>query len=162
MLGCRVSAPGGPCRDTAPGPRYSGPGPVLGVPTLLPWTLPATPCTGTVPTDTGGPKGMNCHCHNEQWCHTGHRCALTQPWGLWLGCGSTGCHCPSTSLWHSPCARVARCHGGTCPELEFALRMAAGGALAGGAVAPTSLPRSHPCLVLSPPPLTVWRRLDQY
>lgn len=59
---CRVSAPGGPCRDTAPSPRCSGPGSVLGIPTLLPWTLPATPCPGMVPTDTdtGGMKGRDC------------------------------------------------------------------------------------------------------
>lgn len=57
----------------APGPRCSGPGSVLGVPTLLPWTLPATPCTGTVPTNAGGTKGRDCHRCDEQWCHTGQR-----------------------------------------------------------------------------------------
>lgn len=150
VLGCRVSAPGRPCRDMAPGPRCSGPGSVLGVPTLLPWTLPATPCTGTVPTDTGGTKGRDCHRCDEQWCHTGQRCALTQPWGLWLGCGGTGWHCPSTSLCHSPRARVAWCQGWTHPELEPALGMAAGGDLARWGLWPPPLCLRTACVLSCP------------
>lgn len=122
VLGCRVSAPGGPCRDTAPGPRCSGPGLDLASPRcclgpsqpILPWNGPHRK------------EGRGAGTPDEQWCHTRQRCALTQPWEVWLGCGSTGCHCPSTSLCHGPW-----CHGGTCPELEPALSVAAGGDLAG-------------------------------
>lgn len=122
VLGCRVSAPGGPCRDTAPGPRCSGPGSDLASPRcclgpsqpILPWNGPHRK------------EGRGAGTPDEQWCHTRQRCALTQPWEVWLGCGSTGCHCPSTSLCHGPW-----CHGGTCPELEPALSVAAGGDLAG-------------------------------
>lgn len=89
VLGCRVQPQGGPA-ETAPGPRCSGPWSVLGVPMLLPWTLPATPCTGMVPTDTGGTKGRDCHRGDEQWCHTEQRCALTQPWGCDLDVAALG------------------------------------------------------------------------
>lgn len=44
--GGKGAAPGGPHGGTAPGPRCSGPESLLGFPTLLPWTLPAVPCTG--------------------------------------------------------------------------------------------------------------------
>lgn len=163
MLGCRVSAPGRPCRDMAPGPRCSGPGSVLGVPTLLPWTLPATPCTGTVPTDTGGTKGRDCHRCDEQWCHTGQRCALTQPWGVVAWMWWHWVALPQHILVSQP-----SCQGSMVPGLDTPRAGACPwhgcwwGSGWVGAVAPTSLPQNSLCLVLSPSPRTVWRRLDQY
>lgn len=116
-VGCQPQ--GGPAEITAPGPRCSGPGSVLGVPMLLPCTLPATACTGTVPADTGGTKGRDCHRCDEQWCHTGQRCALTQPWGLWLGFGIAQhilvsqplCQGSVVPGWNTPRAGACPWHG---------------------------------------------------
>lgn len=87
----------------------------------------------------------------EWWCHTGQRCALTQLWELWLGCGGPGWHRLSTSLCCGPCARVPWWDvptAGACPG--------------DGCCGDGLLPHNRLCLVLSPSPRTVWRCLDQY
>lgn len=56
--GCRVSAPGGPCRDAAPGPRSSGPGSVLASPRCCLGPSQPGPALEWSP-QTGGMKGRD-------------------------------------------------------------------------------------------------------
>lgn len=58
VLGCRVSAPGGSCRDTAPGPRCSGPGSVLASPCCCLGPSQPPPALEWSP-QTGGMKGRD-------------------------------------------------------------------------------------------------------
>lgn len=123
VLGYRVSAPGGLCRDTAPGPRCSGPGSDLASPRCCLGPSQPTPPWNGPHRQEGRGQGL--------LMSSGATQSRAVPSPSRGSCGSAGCHCPSTSLCHGPGARVAWCHGGTCPELKPALSVAAGGDLGG-------------------------------
>lgn len=167
------AAGGWPCGGRT-GPRCSGPGSVLGFPTLLLGPPQLSPASATSPRVQGGRGDGQL---SPSRCAVVPRGAQPCCWSSEEGAGpaAPGGVAPGSSLQRSPLGegRGRPCRGGRrLPQHELSLpsrrwdvpRACAGAAAAQrvrpgwGLQPPLPLPCEHPCLVLSPrPPRAAWR-----